>query len=232
MNPSSSLGLISVEMFNQDEHLRSRGLTRQNMDKDGNCLFRAISFGLYHTQDMYAELRSQAIGYIRDHYDAFRDFFIPSSGQSPSDFMQDELHRLEQDGVYAGYECIAALGQLFNIHFEVFLGGHPENPRVTSIHFGQSGQHSIFLIYSSLGGGHYDAGIEIERSVSNPGNNIPQPESLVTPNNIDIDYASSVDQLVAEVPFVEHEHLDVNSSISATAHVKEVGYLVSRVNSN
>lgn len=67
-----------ADLQTEETRLRQR-LARLRLDMlvmqgDGNCQFRAISFGLYGTEDRHAEVRGRAIAYMRRNPHAFAVF--------------------------------------------------------------------------------------------------------------------------------------------------------------
>ena len=45
-----------LEVVRQDEYLQEYGLYRTDIVEDGNCLFRAVRFGLYGTESFHLTL--------------------------------------------------------------------------------------------------------------------------------------------------------------------------------
>lgn len=70
--------LSSEEWKKRDEKfsklLSERGLTIKEMEEDGACLFRAISFQLYGDQEMHDMIRQQTMDYIYQNREYFAQF--------------------------------------------------------------------------------------------------------------------------------------------------------------
>ena len=153
------LAVLSFQTQNQNLYLQSYGLHRRNSRGDGNCLFRSVSVGLIGNEDLYTELRQTAVTYMRQNIEEFRPFFDENS-------INLELDNLEKDGTYAGQESIIALSRAIGINIYVTYGGHPQDNRVftmehTSPGTGLPGETlHAHIIYSSMGGGHYDAAVD------------------------------------------------------------------------
>lgn len=60
--------ILKFLQFQRDENfakeMSKRGLIIKEMEEDGACLFRAISFQLYGDQDMHEMIRQQTMDYI------------------------------------------------------------------------------------------------------------------------------------------------------------------------
>ena len=70
--------LSSEEWKNRDEIfsklLSERGLIIKEMEEDGACLFRAISYQLYGDQEMHDTIRQQTMDYIYQNREYFAQF--------------------------------------------------------------------------------------------------------------------------------------------------------------
>jgi hypothetical protein len=60
------------EKFIKD--LARANLSVRDIDADGNCMFRAISYLKYGTEDEHSKIRRRCIKYIRDHPEKYLDF--------------------------------------------------------------------------------------------------------------------------------------------------------------
>jgi len=85
---------------------------------DGACLFRAVSFGLYDTQDKAQEVRKKIVTYVTNHWE---DYSIMSHDsdennyRSSADYFTDML----KFNTYGGLCELVAAGQLFLVFIEV-----------------------------------------------------------------------------------------------------------------
>lgn len=70
--------LTSEEWKKRDEKfsnlLSERGLIIKEMEEDGACLFRAISYQLYGDQEMHDNIRQQTMDYIYQNREYFAQF--------------------------------------------------------------------------------------------------------------------------------------------------------------
>lgn len=75
--------LSSEEWKKRDEKfaksLTERGLVIKEMEEDGACLFRAISYQLYGDQEMHDAIRQQTMDYIYQNREYFAQFITEGS---------------------------------------------------------------------------------------------------------------------------------------------------------
>ncbi|XP_064140989.1 OTU domain-containing protein 1 [Loxodonta africana] len=154
------LALYLAEVEKQDKYLRQRNKYRFHIIPDGNCLYRAVSKTVYGNQSLHRELREQTVHYIADHLDHFSPLIEGDVGEF--------LIAAAQDGAWAGYPELLAMGQMLNVNIHLTTGGRLESPTVsTMIHYlgpEDSLRPSIWL--SWLSNGHYDA--VFDHSYPNP----------------------------------------------------------------
>lgn len=154
------LALYLAEVERQDKYLRQRNKYRFHIIPDGNCLYRAVSKTMYGHQSLHQELREQTVHYIADHLDHFGPLIEGDVGEF--------LIAAAQDGAWAGYPELLAMGQMLNVNIHLTTGGRLESPTVsTMIHYlgpEDSLRPSIWL--SWLSNGHYDA--VFDHSYPNP----------------------------------------------------------------
>ncbi|XP_042541973.1 OTU domain-containing protein 1 [Dipodomys spectabilis] len=145
------LALYLAEVEKQDKYLRERNKYRFHIIPDGNCLYRAVSKAVYGDQSLHRELREQTVHHIADHLDHFSPLIEGDVGEF--------IIAAAQDGAWAGYPELLAMGQMLNVNIHLTTGGRLESPTVsTMIHYlgpEDSLRPSIWL--SWLSNGHYDA---------------------------------------------------------------------------
>ena len=75
---------IPPEVFNPSKKPKSEDISHilgrtgrkvKKMLPDGNCLFRSLSFCLYHSQDMHLEIKT-LVDFIRTHSDRYKHFLM------------------------------------------------------------------------------------------------------------------------------------------------------------
>ncbi|XP_060104351.1 OTU domain-containing protein 1 [Heteronotia binoei] len=157
---SEKLALYLAEVEKQDKYLRHKGRYRFHIIPDGNCLYRAVCKAINGDQRLHSELREQTVHYIADHLDHFNPIIEGDVGEF--------LINAAQDGAWAGYPELLAMGQMLDVNIHLTTGGRPESPTVsTMVHYlgpEDPNRRSIWL--SWLSNGHYDA--VLDRQCPNP----------------------------------------------------------------
>nr|XP_022334767.1 uncharacterized protein LOC111131491 [Crassostrea virginica] len=155
-----------LEVVRQDEYLQEYGLYRTDIVGDGNCLFRAVSFGLYGTEDFHLTLRNLAVDHIEQNLDDFRFYLFDDNANPMSDLeVQRYLTSLSTPGTFAGQESILALSRVLSINILVTIGGDSQNPEVRTLeHNFANSPNMIHLVWTRPGGGHYEAVVENQPS--------------------------------------------------------------------
>ncbi|XP_062067386.1 OTU domain-containing protein 1-like [Lepus europaeus] len=154
------LALHLAEVDRQDRYLRQRDRFRFHIVPDGNCLYRAVSRAVRGDQALHRELREQTVHYIADHLDLFGPLIEGDVGEF--------IVAAAQDGAWAGYPELLAMGRMLNVNIHLTTGGRWESPTVsTMVHYlgpEDALRPSIWL--SWLSNGHYDA--VLDRCYPNP----------------------------------------------------------------
>ncbi|XP_048463258.1 OTU domain-containing protein 4 [Rhincodon typus] len=126
-----------------DEYLRSQGLYRKRIAKDGSCLFRAVSEQVFYTQSKHLEVRRACVSYLRRNRDKFEAFIEGS--------FDEYLKHLEKPQEWVGQVEISALSLLYKRDFVIYQEPNRPPARVTENGF----PDTIFLCFSN--GNHYDS---------------------------------------------------------------------------
>ncbi|XP_054246089.1 OTU domain-containing protein 1 [Indicator indicator] len=157
---SEKLALYLAEVEKQDKYLRQKGRFRFHIIPDGNCLYRAVCKAVYGDQRLHGELREQTVHYIADHLDHFNPIIEGDVGEF--------LIGAAQDGAWAGYPELLAMGQMLNVNIHLTTGGRAESPTVsTMVHYlGPEDPTRPSIWLSWLSNGHYDA--VLDRVCPNP----------------------------------------------------------------
>ncbi|CAN9509356.1 unnamed protein product [Ophioblennius macclurei] len=126
-----------------DEYLRSKGLVRKRIAKDGSCLFRAVAEQVLHCQNLHTEIRARCVDFLkqnRSDYEAFIE----------GDF-EDYLFKLRDPQHWVGEVEIHALSVMYKRDFLIFQEpGRPAVP-ITDNNF----KDKVQLCF--LNGNHYDS---------------------------------------------------------------------------
>ncbi|XP_070554806.1 OTU domain-containing protein 3-like [Ptychodera flava] len=142
-----------------------------NVEGDGNCLFRAISLGLYGTQDHHHAIRVRTVDYVIEHWDRYED---PIKGEyerwhivSQDDYRQYMSRSEPGNATYGGDIEINAAALAYNINIAVHLDTLSEpletvgNSSVT-IHL----LYHAIRVEGEIDSGHYDFLQSTEQNLS------------------------------------------------------------------
>ena len=88
----------------------------EEMDSDGNCLFRAVAFQVYGDQDMCYFLRERCMEYVLASKDYFKDFIDSTLDGSIELYCQ----RKSQDKVWGDDLEIEALSEIYQRPIEIY----------------------------------------------------------------------------------------------------------------
>ncbi|XP_077159441.1 OTU domain-containing protein 1 [Paroedura picta] len=157
---SEKLALYLAEVEKQDKYLRHNGRYRFHIIPDGNCLYRAVCKAINGDQRLHGELREQTVHYIADHLDHFSPIIEGDVGEF--------LINAAQDGAWAGYPELLAMGQMLDVNIHLTTGGRPESPTVSTMahYLGPEDPNRRSIWLSWLSNGHYDA--VLDRQCPNP----------------------------------------------------------------
>lgn len=153
---SEKLALYLAEVEKQDKYLRHKGRFRFHIIPDGNCLYRAVCKTVYGDQRLHSDLREQTVHYIADHLHHFSPIIEGDVGEF--------IIGAAQDGAWAGYPELLAMGQMLNINIHLTTGGRPESPTVSTMahYLGPEDPSRPSIWLSWLSNGHYDAVLDCE----------------------------------------------------------------------
>uniref|UniRef100_A0A098LZQ7 OTU domain-containing protein 1 n=1 Tax=Hypsiglena sp. JMG-2014 TaxID=1550645 RepID=A0A098LZQ7_9SAUR len=157
---SEKLALYLAEVEKQDKYLRHKGRFRFHIIPDGNCLYRAVCKAINGDQRLHGDLREQTVHYIADHLEHFAPIIEGDVGEF--------LINAAQDGAWAGYPELLAMGQMMNVNVHLTTGGRSESPTVSTMthYLGPEDPSRASIWLSWLSNGHYDA--VLDRQCPNP----------------------------------------------------------------
>lgn len=92
--------------------LSERGLIIKEMEEDGACLFRAISFQMYGDQEMHDIIRQQTMDYIYQNREYFAEFITEDITKYVSRKRQNHLH--------GNHIEIQAMSEMYNRPVELY----------------------------------------------------------------------------------------------------------------
>ncbi|XP_065592441.1 OTU domain-containing protein 4 isoform X1 [Cyrtonyx montezumae] len=133
-----------------DCYLRSQGLYRKKVAKDGSCLFRAVAEQVLHSQSRHIDVRMACVDYLRKHREKFEAFI-----EGP---FEEYLKCLENPQEWVGQVEISALSLMYKKDFIIY-----REPNASPSHVTENGfSDKVLLCFSN--GNHYDIVYPIEYS--------------------------------------------------------------------
>ncbi|GJD10727.1 OTU domain-containing protein 3 [Galdieria sulphuraria] len=125
------------------ERLSSLGLGIRTVEKDGNCLFSAVSDQLYGTPEYHRELRDAVCGFLQSHEEEYSSFVEDKDFQS---YISD----MRKLGTWAGNLELHAVSILYHVNVRI----HCEDESfVDIVNFEGNEAKWIYLSYQH--GEHY-----------------------------------------------------------------------------
>lgn len=123
------------------------------IEPDGNCLFRAISYALHGVQDNHADIRLQVVTNVIQNWDEFKDFIIGDESYGKSISNAPEYQEvLGADGEYGGHVELTVISKIFGISIAVYRIDDLNNPQV----YGSYKKTFNLLFSGEVDAGHYD----------------------------------------------------------------------------
>lgn len=95
---------------------QERSLRIEEVDSDGNCLFRAVAYQVYGDEDMCYFLRDKCMDYILACHAYFKDFIDLNVDGS----IQNYCDRKRQDKVWGDDLEIEALSEMYGRPIEIY----------------------------------------------------------------------------------------------------------------
>lgn len=139
---------------------------------DGNCFFRCVSLGLYHTEEKHQELRKSVANYMRLRPPSilsknlptiFHELFDKKAFTSQSAFeSQIRLHsrKLDQQGEFTNAIDIYFTAEYLNCRINIFSRFSEDSGLIHSASFRpETHEFSLSLIHHAFGPGHYLLGV-------------------------------------------------------------------------
>lgn len=125
-----------------DEYLKSIGLHRKKIAKDGSCLFRAVAEQVLHCQSLHTQVRAQCVEFLRQNRENYEAFI-------EGDF-EDYMYKLQDPQQWVGEVEINALAIMYKRDFWIFQEPGKAAVNITSKNF----KDRVQLCF--LNGNHYD----------------------------------------------------------------------------
>ena len=113
-------------MANFARSLRLSGLKLFEVERDGNCFFRAIATGLGEHQGCHASYRERVVSHMEAHPDDYTPFLTFGEGDEEDDAdFEQYLSRMRRDGEWAGQPELLAAVQALRVHLVVYQEERP-----------------------------------------------------------------------------------------------------------
>lgn len=100
-----------------DDMLKTKCLKLEDIDGDGNCLFRAVSDQLFGNQNRHVDLRLRCAEFMGAEKDRLQHFLDVDDDMKFDDYVE----WIAVNGNWAGYFEIYCMCQLFKINFRLVL---------------------------------------------------------------------------------------------------------------
>ena len=92
---------------------------------DGNCLYRAISYGIYNTEDYHIQIRLGVIDYLTTHWDDYKDVIKVEYARWHIQTKEEYAHYMSRHepglATYAGHIELTAAAIVYNVCIQVHL---------------------------------------------------------------------------------------------------------------
>ncbi|XP_045921872.1 OTU domain-containing protein 4 isoform X2 [Micropterus dolomieu] len=126
-----------------DDYLKSIGLHRKKIAKDGSCLFRAVAEQVLHCQSLHTEVRAKCVEFLKQNRESYEAFI-------EGDF-EDYLYKLQDPQQWVGEVEINALAVMYKRDFQIFQEPCKPPVNITDNNF----KDKVRLCF--LNGNHYDS---------------------------------------------------------------------------
>ncbi|XP_067435285.1 OTU domain-containing protein 4 [Thunnus thynnus] len=126
-----------------DEYLKSIGLHRKKIAKDGSCLFRAVAEQVLQCQSLHTEVRAKCVEFLKQNRESYEAFI-------EGDF-EDYLLKLQDPQQWVGEVEINALAVMYKRDFLIFQEPGKPAVNITDNNF----KDKVRLCF--LNGNHYDS---------------------------------------------------------------------------
>nr|XP_040037874.1 OTU domain-containing protein 4 [Gasterosteus aculeatus aculeatus] len=126
-----------------DGYLKTQGLHRKKIAKDGSCLFRAVAEQVLHNQGRHTEVRAKCVEFLKENRGSYEAFI-------EGDF-EDYLLKLQDPQQWVGEVEINALAVIYKRDFFIFQEPGKPAVNITDNNF----KDTVQLCF--LNGNHYDS---------------------------------------------------------------------------
>jgi OTU domain-containing protein 5 len=131
-----------------DEAMERAGMKIHEVDGDGNCLFRAVSFQAYGSESKHFMVRKKCMQYIGLEKEYFANF-IPGG----LDYIDEYIKKKSKDGSWGDDIEIQAMSEIYDRSVEIYAY---DNTPMRTFHETKKNKNSPFRL-SYHGKNHYNA---------------------------------------------------------------------------
>lgn len=128
------------------EEMKAMGYKVHEIDRDGNCLFRAVAYEIFGDVEQHVRVRHDTCEYIKNNKDYFSVFI--------GDDIDAYIEKSSQLGIWGGEPEIYAITELYNKRVDIFVQGAINNPAIRMHH---DMEELPVLRLSFHGKSHYNA---------------------------------------------------------------------------
>ena len=114
---------------------------------DGNCQFRALSFGLYGSEDRHAEVRANIVQHLRENPERY--FAFPETDE---EVFADFVNRMSRDREWGGARTLRAFEQSYRRGVRVLS----DNEQNSVINHMREGLQEDVITITHYGEVHYN----------------------------------------------------------------------------
>ena len=125
------LEIKDIDIINNDlkeavygeKNISSKQIDIIEIQKDGNCFYRSISYFLLNTEDFYLEIKNLIIDWITNNYTQFENFFGDDEANILTKEQQakKEFNYIQQKDSWGSHYTIAIACLLFNIDIALYI---------------------------------------------------------------------------------------------------------------
>ncbi|CAH1798876.1 unnamed protein product [Owenia fusiformis] len=152
-DPEGRIGYLlqesTPEKIVQDHYIAKQNRHRFMIPRDGNCLYRAFSEGIFKDQTEHMAMRKTVVNNVLDRWDDIAHLM----GMSKEQYADD----MAKEGTYGGEPEIHVICWAYNITAIVHFGGFKYPVQTRRYGEGQRGEVEVaYLSDGKIDGGHYD----------------------------------------------------------------------------
>ncbi|XP_029931658.1 OTU domain-containing protein 4 [Myripristis murdjan] len=126
-----------------DDYLKSIGLQRKKIAKDGSCLFRAVAEQVLHSQSLHTKVRAKCVEFLKHNRESYEAFVEGN--------FEEYLCKLQDPQHWVGEVEINALAVMYKRDFFIFQEPGKPAINITDKNF----KDTVQLCF--LNGNHYDS---------------------------------------------------------------------------